>query len=68
MLSICPGLPKNWDTLKFNISFKNNNYFINLSHKQLRIEIKSNFSSQIKIEFSNKKIILQTNKIHVLDY
>ena len=67
-LMINPGLPKNWYSLKFNFTFKNNGYFVDLKHNQLKIEIKSNISDHIKIEFSNKKIILPTNKKHVLAY
>ncbi|MCD6354502.1 MAG: glycoside hydrolase family 65 protein, partial [Prolixibacteraceae bacterium] len=68
ILKINPQLPKNWNALKFNFTFKNNRYFINLSHTQLKIKINSEISYQVEIEFSNKKIILPTNKIHVLDY
>ena len=67
-LSINPELPKNWGSLKFNLMFKSNRYFINLTHNQLIIEINSNFSHQVEIEFSNKKIILPANKKVVLDY
>ncbi|MBT6998440.1 MAG: hypothetical protein HN955_08320 [Prolixibacteraceae bacterium] len=67
-LAINPGLPKNWNSLKFNFTFKNNNYFIHLTHNQLIIVINSKISEQVEIEFSNKKIILPANKKVLLDY
>jgi trehalose/maltose hydrolase-like predicted phosphorylase len=68
ILKINPSLPKNWDSIKFNIWFKNNHYIIDLAQSQLRIEIKSEISSVVEFEFSNKKIILPTNKMAILDY
>ena len=67
-LNINPSLPKNWDSIKFNFGFKNNHYFVELTQSQLRIEIKSKNSNQVEIEFSNKKIILPTNRMAILDY
>jgi len=67
-LAIKPSLPKIWDLLKFNIHFKNNHYFIEISHTQLIIEIKSENSDKVEIDFSNKKILLPTNKKHILEY
>ncbi len=67
-LAINPSLPKNWDTLKFNFWFKNNHYFIEISYTQLTIEIKSEISDNVEIDFSNKKILLPTNKKHILEY
>ncbi|NOR74650.1 MAG: beta-phosphoglucomutase [Draconibacterium sp.] len=67
-IKINPALPKKWSQLKFNFTFKSNHYFVDLSHNKLNVEIKSNNSSQIKIEFSNKKIILSTNEKYSLDY
>ncbi len=67
-IKINPSLPKNWMSLKFNFWFKNNRYFIKLNHSQIEIEIKSENFDKIEIEFSNNKIILQTNKINTLGY
>ncbi len=67
-LSINPSLPRNWDSLKFNFWFKNNHYFIELTHTQLKIEINSENCSEVEIELSNNKILLPTNKKQVLDY
>ncbi len=68
ILKINPRLPKTWNALKFNFTFKKNRYFIHLTHTQLKIEINSENYDPVKIEFSNKKIILPTNKKHVLEY
>lgn len=67
-ICIHPSLPSEWKSLKFNFTFKKNRYFVSLSHKQLEIEIKSEISEQIDVEFSNKKIILPTNVKNVLNY
>lgn len=67
-LEINPSLPAEWDSLKFNFSFKNNKYYIELLHSQLRIEIKSEICDTVEIELSNKKIILPTNKKSILEY
>jgi len=67
-LAINPSLPKKWDSIKFNFWFKNNHYFIEVSHNQLKIEIESEKFNEIEIDFSNKKILLPTNKKHILNY
>ncbi len=67
-LAINPSLPKNWDSIKFNFWFKSNHYFIEIKHSQLIIEINSENSHKVEIDFSNKKILLPTNIKHVLDY
>ncbi len=67
-LAINPSLPENWNSIKFNFKFKNNQYFIEVTHNQLKIEINSKNSNEIEIDFSNKKILLPTNKKHILDY
>lgn len=67
-LSIKPQLPENWESLKFNFKFKNHRYYINLTHSQLKIEVKSKKSDPITIDFSNKKIILTPNKKEILNY
>lgn len=67
-LAINPSLPKNWDSIKFNLKFKNNQYFIEVTHNQLKIEINSESFDKVEIDFSNKKILLPTNKKHILDY
>jgi len=67
-LKINPSLPKNWNSVKFSIWYKNNFYTIDLSHKQLKIKINSKISKEVKIEFSNKKIILPTNQEKVFQY
>lgn len=68
ILKINPSLPKNWDSIKFNFGFKNNKYIIDLSHYQLIIQVKSDISKEVEIEFSNKKIILPTNREKILHY
>lgn len=68
ILSINPALPKNWKALKFNITFKGHDYYLNLKHNQINIEIKSDNSASVGLMFSNKKILLRPNKQHVLDY
>lgn len=68
VLSINPTLPKNWDSLKFKITFKGHNYVLEFSHKQLTITVESDISEGIELMLSNKKIILPPNKQHVLDY
>jgi trehalose/maltose hydrolase-like predicted phosphorylase len=67
-LKVNPSLPSNWDSLKFNFSFKSNHYFIELTHTQINIEIKSKINDEVEIELSNKKIILPTNTKSILDY
>ncbi len=67
-LTINPALPKNWYSLKFNFRFKNNHYFIELTQSQLIIEINSEISDSVEIDFSNKKILLPTNKKSIIDY
>jgi len=68
ILKINPSLPKNWDSIKFNFWFKNNHYILDLTQSQLRIEIKNKISNEVEIDFSNKKIILPTNRMAILDY
>ncbi len=67
-LAINPSLPKKWDSLKFNFRFKNNHYFIEVTHNQFKIEINSENFDEVEIDFSNKKILLPTNKKHILKY
>ncbi len=67
-LTINPSLPKNWDSIKFNFWFKNSHYFIEVTHNQLKIEINSENFNKVEIDFSNNKILLPTNKKHILDY
>lgn len=67
-LKINPSLPKNWNSLKFNFWYKTNQYIIDLSHKQLKIEVKSEISKAVEIEFSNKKILLPTNREEIINY
>jgi trehalose/maltose hydrolase-like predicted phosphorylase len=68
VLHINPSLPENWNSLKFNFRFRNHNYVIDLSKDQLKIEVKSEISEKVEIEFSNKKIILPTNREKILHY
>lgn len=67
-LKINPSLPKIWNSLSFNFWFKGNHYFIDLTHKQLKIKINSEISKEVEIELSNKKIILPTNREEILNY
>ncbi|NOR76009.1 MAG: beta-phosphoglucomutase, partial [Draconibacterium sp.] len=50
-LTIKPSLPKHWDSIKFNFWFKNNHYFIEIKHSQLIIEINSENSRKVEIDF-----------------
>jgi trehalose/maltose hydrolase-like predicted phosphorylase len=68
ILTINPALPKNWKSLKFNITFKGKGYYIDLTRNQLKIEIKSEIYEEVKVELSNKKIILPTNREKILHY
>ncbi len=68
ILNIKPQMPENWNALKFNFKFKKNRYYIDLSHSQLKIEVKSENSDPIEVDFSNKKIILPPNKEMIFDY
>jgi trehalose/maltose hydrolase-like predicted phosphorylase len=68
ILKINSSLPKTWESLKFNFWFKNSHYFIELFQSQIKINVKSKNFDKIEIEFANKKIILQTNKINTLIY
>lgn len=67
-LTISPSLPAKWNSLKFNFWFKNSHYIIDLNHNQLKIEVKNEFSREVEIEFSNKKILLPTNTKSTIDY
>ncbi len=67
-LKINPSLPKTWNSLKFNFWYKKNHYAIDLSHNQLIIKINSKITKEVEIEFSNKKIILPTNREEILHY
>ncbi len=67
-LAINPSLPKKWKSIKFNLWFKNNHYFIEITHNQLKIEINSEDFDEVEIDFSNKKILLPTNKKSILNY
>ena len=68
ILHINPSLPIEWNTLKFNFSFKGDLYFIELSRTAIKIKIKSKISEDIGIVFINKEIFLPANKLHILYY
>ena len=68
VISIQPALPPHWKSLKFNFGFKNNQYFVELSQKQLKIKVNSTISERVELEFLNKKIILPANKVEILEY
>ncbi|MEN8117412.1 MAG: glycosyl hydrolase family 65 protein [Bacteroidota bacterium] len=67
-LEINPSLPANWNSIKFNFSFKNNHYNFELTHNQIKIEINSEHSNEVEVVISNKKIILPTNRKNILRY
>jgi trehalose/maltose hydrolase-like predicted phosphorylase len=67
-LKINPSLPKTWNSLKFNFWYKKNHYAIDISQNQLIIKINSKITKEVEIEFSNKKIILPTNREEILHY
>ncbi len=67
-LSINPVLPENWKCIKFNFTFKNAHYFVEVKPGLFKIEIKNDILGEVLVEFSNKKINLPTNKVIVLDY
>ena len=67
-LEINPSLPQKWSTLKFNFTWKNNQFFVEIKLKQIQIEIKSTISDYVEVVFRNKKIILPTNEKTRLSY
>jgi len=68
VLHINPSLPENWTSISFNFWFRNHNYYIDLFQDQLKIEVKNEISEKVEIIFSNKKIILPTNRETILHY
>jgi len=68
ILEIDPKMPEKWKSITCNFRFKNNHYFLNLSHSQLKIKIYSKNSDRIGLLFVNKKIILPVNKENSLNY
>jgi trehalose/maltose hydrolase-like predicted phosphorylase len=68
IVEIHPKLPDQWKSIQCNFGFKNNHYFLHLTHNQLKIKIYSENSDQIGLLFVNKKIILPANKEISLNY
>lgn len=68
VLTINPSLPEKWERLKFKLWFKNNRFVIELFQNQLKIRVENKNSQAVKVDITNKKIILPPNKEIVVDY
>ena len=67
-LKIDPHLPACWKSVSTTFNFKGCQYSIKCSHYEISVEARSQIKDEIAIEISGKRIVLQTNKLNVLDY
>lgn len=68
VLEINPALPDTWKRIKFNFTFKEVHYFIELTSNKLIIEGKSENYEQIRFLFMNKPIFLRANSKKCFKY
>jgi len=67
-IQINPRLPKTWHKIKFNISFKKDIYYFEITSTTIKIKIK-NFSRKIiKISIVNKKITINPENEEWMEY
>jgi len=67
-LKIDPHLPAQWSNIQFQFDFKACHYKLSCSRDEIKLEIESEEKDKVELELCGKKIVLQTNKSHVLNY
>ena len=63
-VSINPNLPKQWRQMKFNFTFKNNQYHFTIMEKSIIVKIKSKSEGDLKIHYCGKEYFAKANKIN----
>ena len=65
-ISFRPKLPEDWKKVKFNFTFKNVDYFVNITYEKIKILIDNTDKNEVEISVFDKKYTLQKgNEIEI---
>ncbi len=67
-LKISPKLPASWNGLSFGFAFRTHKYHIRIDREEVYLKIEGMEGEKVKVDISNKEILLQTNYVHRLKY
>ncbi len=61
-VKINPNLPENWRKISFNFIFKDNHYYMEITHKDVNIKLKSKKQKTVDVIVYGKKYTLKNNE------
>ncbi|MFC6323573.1 glycoside hydrolase family 65 protein [Companilactobacillus baiquanensis] len=63
-IEINPKVPKNWNSIKFNMNFKNVNYCFSVDHDSVKIKT----DQDTQVSFQGQPVDIKANKERIIDY